>query len=53
MAGFFLVFAVWAAFGFTYPLDPLDAAFNDISKVLSFVTAITFFLGDRATLGSK
>lgn len=53
LAGFFVVFAVWAAFGFSYPSDPLDTAFNDISKVLSFVTAITFFLGDWAPLGSK
>lgn len=44
LAAFFAVFAVWAAFGFSYPSDPLDTAFNDISKVLSFVTAITFFL---------
>jgi hypothetical protein len=48
LAGFFVVFAVWAAFGFSYPSDPLDTAFNDISKVLSFVTAITFFLGAKA-----
>jgi hypothetical protein len=47
LAGFFVVFAVWAAFGFSYPSDPLDIAFNDISKVLSFVIAITFFLGAR------
>jgi hypothetical protein len=53
LAGFFVAFAVWAAFGFSYPSDPLNTAFNDISKVLSFVTAITFFLGDLAPLGSK
>jgi hypothetical protein len=47
LAGFFVVFAVWAVFGFSYPSDPLDTAFNDISKVLSFVTAITFFLGAK------
>jgi hypothetical protein len=47
LAGFFVVFAAWAAFGFSYPSDPLDIAFNDISKVLSFVTAITFFLEAR------
>jgi hypothetical protein len=44
LAGLFVIFAVWAAFGFSYPSDPLDTAFNDISKVLAFVTAITFFL---------
>lgn len=48
LAGFFVVFAIWAAFGFSYPspTHPLETAFNDISKVLSFVTAITFYLGD-------
>lgn len=53
LAGFFIVFAVWAAFGFSYPSDPLDTAFNDVSKVLSFVTAITFFSGEWTPLGSK
>jgi hypothetical protein len=53
LAGFFVVFAVWAAFGFSYPSDPLDTAFNDISKVLCFVAAITFFLGDWVALGTK
>lgn len=47
LAGVFFVFAVWAAFGFAYPSDLLDTAFNGISKVLSFITAITFFLGER------
>jgi hypothetical protein len=47
LAGFFVVFAVWAAFGFSYPSDPLDTAFNDVSKVLSFITAITFFIGAK------
>jgi hypothetical protein len=50
-ATFFVVFAVWAAFGFGYPSDPLNTAFNDISKVLCFVVTITLFLGDRVTLG--
>ena len=48
LAGLFVVFAVWAAFGFAYPSDPLHTAFNAISKVLSFVVAITFFLGAGA-----
>jgi hypothetical protein len=47
VAGMFLVFAAWAAFGFAYPSDLLDIAFNDISKVLCFGVAITLFLGDR------
>lgn len=44
MTGFFLVFAAWAAIGFSYPADPLDTAFNDLSKVLCFVAAITLFV---------
>jgi len=46
LAGFFLVFSMWAPFGFSYPSDPLDTAFNDLLKVLCFVVAITFFMGD-------
>jgi hypothetical protein len=53
LAAFFLVFAAWAAIGFSYPSDPLDAAFNDVSKVLCFVAAITFFMGDWVDLGEK
>ena len=41
-------FAIWAAFVFSYPSDLLNTAFNDTSKVLSFVTAITFFLAAKA-----
>jgi hypothetical protein len=53
LAGFFLVFAAWAGFGFSYPSDPLDMAFNDVSKVLCFIAAITFFMGDWVDLGGK
>jgi hypothetical protein len=44
LAAMFLVFAVWALFGFSYPSSGLPIAFNAISKVLCFVTAITLFL---------
>jgi len=44
LAGMFFVFAVWALFGFSYPSDPIPVALNGISKILSFVTAITLFL---------
>jgi hypothetical protein len=46
LAGLFSVFAVWAAFGFSYPspTHPLETALNDISKVMSFITAITLFI---------
>jgi len=46
LAGLFFVFAVWAAFGFSYPspTHPLETALNAISKVMSFITAITLFV---------
>ena len=44
LAGMFFVFAVWTFFGFSYPSDPISFTLNGISKVLSFVTAITLFL---------
>ncbi len=44
LAGMFLVFAVWALFGFSYPSTALPFAFNAISKVLSFLAAVTLFL---------
>jgi len=53
LAGFFAVFAVWAAFGFSYPSDLLDTLFNDLSKALCFVVAITFFWEGRATPGAN
>jgi hypothetical protein len=47
LAGVFYVFAVWALLGFSYPSDFVPLALNDVSKVLSFVTAITLFLGAK------
>ena len=43
VAGMFLVFAVWAAFGFAFPADPLPLALNVIAKILCFVAAIMLF----------
>ncbi len=43
LAGMFLVFAIWAAFGFAEPAHPLFIVFNGVSKLLSFVAAITLF----------
>jgi hypothetical protein len=37
VAGMFVVFAVWAAFGFAFPAEPLPLALNVISKILCFV----------------
>ena len=44
VAGMFLVFAVWAAFGFAFPSEPLPLALNIISKLLCFVAAIMLFV---------
>jgi hypothetical protein len=49
LAGMFLVFAIWAAFGFAYPGTPIPIALNAISKVLCFVAAITLFLPLKGT----
>lgn len=44
LAGMFVIFAVWAVFGFVYPLAPLPIALNMISKVLSFAAGVSLFL---------
>lgn len=44
LAGMFLVFAVWAVFGFAYPLSPLPITLNVISKALAFLTAVSLFV---------
>jgi hypothetical protein len=44
LAGMFLIFAVWALFGFAYPAAPIPVALNMISKVLAFATAVSLFL---------
>lgn len=44
LAGMFLVFAVWAVFGFAYPLTPLPITLNVISKALAFVAAVSLFI---------
>ena len=44
VAGMLVVFAVWAAFGFAFPAEPLPLALNVISKVLCFVAAIMLFV---------
>ena len=44
LAGMFLLFAVWALFGFAYPSTLIPIALNMTSKVLAFAAAITLFL---------
>lgn len=43
LAGMFVVFAVWAAFGFAYPDAWLPRTLNVASKILCFVAAILLF----------
>jgi hypothetical protein len=50
LAAMFLVFAVWACFGFSYPSDPIPIALNAVSKILSFVAAVTLFLPQKRIL---
>lgn len=47
LSGMLLVFSAWAAIGFPSPSNPLPILLNDVGKVLSFVAAITLFLGGR------
>jgi hypothetical protein len=44
LSGMFLVFTVWAAFGFSYPATPVSITCNAVSKVICFITAISLFL---------
>jgi hypothetical protein len=53
LAGMFLVFAIWAAFGFAYPGTLIPIALNAISKVLCFVAAITLFLPTKGTAAQE
>jgi hypothetical protein len=43
VAGMFVVFAVWAVFGFAFPTEPIPLALNVISKILCFIAAIMLF----------
>jgi hypothetical protein len=44
VAAMFVVFAVWAAFGFAFPDQPAPLALNVVSKILCFVAAIMLFV---------
>ena len=44
LAGMFLIFAVWALFGFAYPAAPIPTALNMISKVVAFAAAVSLFV---------
>lgn len=58
LAGMFLLFAVWALFGFAYPSTPIPIALNMLSKIVAFATAVSLFTtasvaGERAKAGSS
>jgi hypothetical protein len=42
------VFAAWALSGFAFPATPGPFAFNVLSKILAFATALTLFLPPRS-----
>jgi hypothetical protein len=42
------VFAAWALSGFAFPATPGPFAFNVLSKILAFATALTLFLPQRS-----
>lgn len=44
LAGMFLIFAVWAVFGFAYPATPLPIALNMLAKVLAFAASVSLFV---------
>ncbi|HYX51113.1 MAG TPA: hypothetical protein VE843_15305, partial [Ktedonobacteraceae bacterium] len=44
LGGIFLIFAVWALFGFAYPETPISIILNIVSKILAFATAISLFV---------
>lgn len=48
LTAMFLVFTIWAFFGFAYPYDPRSTALNIISKVIAFATAVSLFLPEKA-----
>ncbi len=49
LAGMFLVFAVWAVFGFAYPLTALPITMNVVSKALAFLAVVLLFVPQRAS----
>ncbi len=53
LTGMFLIFAVWALFGFAYPAAPLPIALNMIAKILAFATAVSLFLPGNGEIPSS
>ena len=53
LASMFLIFAVWALFGFAYPATPIPITLNVISKILAFATAISLFLPQKKSVSDQ
>lgn len=51
LAGMFAVFAVWAAYGFSFPAEPLPRLLNAAAKLLCFVAGILLFVGREPETG--
>lgn len=49
LAGMFLVFTVWALFGFAYPSQPMPIALNMLSKVIAFAASVSLFITARTS----
>lgn len=53
LASMFLIFAVWAVFGFAYPATPIPFTLNVISKILAFATAVSLFLPQKKIVSDR
>jgi hypothetical protein len=51
LAAMFVIFAIWALSGFAYPSALIPIALNLLSKVLTFLAAITFFVPEGFDIG--
>lgn len=49
LAAIFLIFAIWALFGFAYPAAPIPIALNMLSKIMAFAVAVSLFLPQEKT----
>lgn len=47
LASMFLVFAVWAIYGFAYPSTPTPFALNALAKVLAFAAAVSLSIPQK------
>ncbi len=46
----FLEFAIWALFGFSYPMNPISITMNIIAKLTAFAVAITLFIPEKTSV---